>query len=366
MKKAYLLGGVALLLLALAGCPTPDDKDGNEHKDTEMLSLTVTGIPANAGIVAATLFDDSLLTGGRTPLAVGINVGGVFGFVEYVPTSPSKMGDPWIMTGSYYVVLADSIDETKAKSYVYTNGGTAPVKYTFNNTRDTHSIAWDLFKLNPDSSNQSDSQLVLTVTGITGATIVAASLLDDSWNPVAAGTNVGGVFNFLDYPAMEDVFTTLGSYNIILATNITGAGDNYVYTAGGAAPATYTFNTTTATIAWDQFAKQGGEASDDQLQLTVTGIPTGTTIAVATLMNGSTPVAFGMNDSGVFNFMTTDQTASFTTKGSYYIYLAEKASQSDPGIMYYYKASGTTPAEYLFNTTTATIAWDQFAKQTAP
>jgi len=210
------------------------------------------------------------------------------------------------------------------------------------------------------------------VSGITGATIVAATLLTDGtngWQPVAVGMNFSGNFKFLDYADMDSEFTTPGQYYVLLATNITGSGDNYVYISG-TGPGKYSFTSAPVTLTWSQFVKQTAAPPPPpptQLELTVTGI-TGTTIVAATLLvdgtNGWQPVAVGMNFSGNFKFLDyADMDSEFTTPGQYYVLLATNITGSGDNYVY---ISGTGPGKYSFTSAPVTLTWSQFVKQQQP
>jgi len=269
MKKAYLLAGLAAVLLALAGCPEPDDKTGKQ--EDSVLSMAIKDIPKDTKIFAATLFDDTFLTtkspAQPVPLAAGMNFGGVFEFNAYDPSSPTQMGAPWTKTGQYYILLATSMDGS-GKNYVYSTDGQSSAKYSF--TTATASIAWDKFVLLGGENPISAAQLQLTVTGIpSGKAISAAMLFDDIDDiseesvPKAYSIGTGGVFKFVAYddssfPSLTgEAFTTAGQYYIILAAG--GEGDEdaeiYIYTGGGQEPKKYNFTAVPATIAWGQFVE---------------------------------------------------------------------------------------------------------------
>jgi len=243
MKKALLWGAALCALFFMMGCPADDgggkNNNGNGNQTPEGFTLTVTGIPSEAHIIGGSLLDASM-----NPAAAGLNMGGSFVFVEYGTEGPD-FSSVFLTPGDYFIVLANSMTGT-GDNFFYTAGGQAPVLYTF---PATDSLTWDDFKILGGSVEP--DQLTLTVTGITGANIVGASLLDpQSQTPVAVAIiNAQGTFSFfepnLTNPAMpiptSEPFTTTGTYVLILAT-MPPTPTQYIYIGEGG---TYTFTTAT-------------------------------------------------------------------------------------------------------------------------
>ncbi|MDR2576361.1 MAG: hypothetical protein LBC52_07975 [Treponema sp.] len=113
-----------------------------------------------------------------------------------------------------------------------------------------------------------------------------------------------------------------------------------------------------------------------QLELTVTGIPTGTTIFAATLFDdtlltladNAVPLAVGLNLSGTCKFNKYDPNSltqmggAWTQTGPYYIVL----SNDMKGTVTYIHTAGSQqpiPAKYDFTQATASISFNQFVQR---
>ena len=206
------------------------------------IKLTVNGIPATAGIAGASLLDDNF-----QPVAVSPNINGTFSFYAYAPTNNPPIGAAWRQTGTYYIALVDAMDATKVKAtYTYIKG-----KYNFE--QPTAALTWAEFK--------DQTQLALVISDIPASIgIIGASLLNDSFQPVAAGSNINGVFKFYTYGVQgptNNIFTTANAYYIALGTTTDGSGANYIYITSQA-PEKFTFSQqqTTAILTWNKFALQ--------------------------------------------------------------------------------------------------------------
>jgi len=213
------------------------------------IELTVTGIPTNAGIVAA-----SLLGNDGQPVAIATKIGDKFAFYKYTETTTGTptLGAAWTQTGSYYIALVNGLSVAQVTAqYTY-------IKGQYNFTEATASLTWNDFK--------EDTQLALIISDIpTGTQIVAAMLFDQIptgliSSPKAVGTNFGGVFKFSTYTQgqLGGNYKTQGAYYIFLATNLDGSGTNYTYIGTGQTPSQYTFTQqqTTANIEWSKFVAQ--------------------------------------------------------------------------------------------------------------
>jgi len=114
-----------------------------------------------------------------------------------------------------------------------------------------------------------------------------------------------------------------------------------------------------------------------QLELTVTAIPSGTTILAATLFDDTllttpqgqrpNPLAVGLNLSGTCKFAAYDPNSptqmggTWTQTGQYYIVLATNMNGNPPN--YIYTAGGEQPVKYNFTQSTASISFNQFKQR---
>jgi len=110
-----------------------------------------------------------------------------------------------------------------------------------------------------------------------------------------------------------------------------------------------------------------------QLVLTLTGIPTGTTIFAATLFDdtlltsgpNAVPLAVGVNLNGTCRFSVYDPNSitqmggAWTQTGQYYIVLSSDMSGT---VTYIHTAGGQEPVKYNFTSSTASISFNQFVK----
>jgi hypothetical protein len=371
LTKAY--SAVEIVTTKAAPPPPPGGK-----------SLTVTGIPSSASIDLAVLIEDiaSFFDDDVAPVAGGLNNGGTFVLLTVDETTGQPNYDEaWTGTGEYYIML---VSQTAQKMYVYTNGGNFPdgvTTYDFTQTAST--IAWNQFK-ELDLGSGSEEGFTLAVTDIPQGTVISgASLLDpETGASVAVGMNVGGTFTFF-YPGdsfpidFDSPFNTPGSYIIGLAEVDSAFQPITVYIYVGSAEGTQQTPLsfpTQQSIPWSHFKPQDGTERPqpvDQLTLTVTGIPTETTIFAAALFEDladlETPMesaaAYGLNANGNFSFNHIPSGA-FTELGEYYVALTT-GMPGMPGVTnhLYVGSSGSTPVKYDFAQLTGnSIAWAQFAE----
>jgi uncharacterized protein (DUF2141 family) len=195
----------------------------------QSLTLTVTGITND--VIAAALFENMPSAENFIPDAFGTNNGsGTFTFSGANP-------------GAYYIVLMTSMDGS-GTNYVFTGGSAG--KYTF--TDEPETISFSQFMA--QGGGETSSSLTLTVTGITGATIVGAALADSfeklmGGTPDGFSTNDNGTFTFSG--------TSPGSYMITLLTDLTGQGTVYLY-VNEQGPAVCNFeDEEPVTLLWQQF-----------------------------------------------------------------------------------------------------------------
>jgi len=309
MKKMFIWGAVALVMLGLAGCPGGGEDGPSSSPDG----------PKTDGTWTTGINDFEVQTGDNP------------GEIKYKFTATNPDADSYTLyyaphvppaTDKASAIIAINKTEivTPQSSFTALSFNflpSAPYSMVVVAKKTGVGEAMSHVRHVTAKGNPTAAQLELTVSGITGATILAATLFDDTLLttqppqqpvPKAVGMNINGTFKFFEYNPnsptyMGSAWTQTGQYHILLATTITGAGANYIYTGGGQNPVKYNFTSATATIAWSQFTLNsggGGGPTDGSFALTVTGLPSD--ILMALVVNASTPIASAVFDNGVFTF----------------------------------------------------------------
>jgi hypothetical protein len=158
MKRILLWGVVALTMFAFMGCG--DDDPGEQQQSTpDVLKLTVSSIPGDVTIYAASLLKDGMTK--AHAVAAGTNTGGTISFYKLTFSDEGApiMGAKYTTLGEYYIVLADYIPDlttgeipVTAKDYIYctttsipgVGDVTMPAKFNFTNL-EGNTLAWDKF-----------------------------------------------------------------------------------------------------------------------------------------------------------------------------------------------------------------------------
>jgi phosphatidylethanolamine-binding protein (PEBP) family uncharacterized protein len=371
MKKMYVLGMAALVMLTFMGCP-----------DDEIISILPDG-PSSPGWIKG--LGSLVVKQGENP-----------GEIQYQFDATNPEADTYILyyiegrenSSDKIIAAAKEAEQTESvnnstdfETITLTPGKTYSVVVVAKKTNDTgEQTAKSGVKI---VTAKDAPQITLTVSGIpAGTTIFAATLFDDalmSENPVplAVGLNRSGVFSFVEYVVeslthMGGAWKQTGEYYIVLATDMKGT-TTYKYTNDGQTPVKYDFTQAASTIAWDKFTGDNGGSYATQLKLTVSDIPAGTTIFAATLFDDTlmsqnpVPLAVGMNINGVFSFSAYDPESLtqiggiWTQTGEYYIILA---TAKTGGTTYIYINNGQAPAKYNFTQGgMSTIPWSSFVQQ---
>jgi len=359
MKKFFFLGMVALIALALAGCPEPgEEPDG----------------PSTKGTWDRILNDLDVQTGD--------NPGEIKYKFSSIDDSSTAVYKLYYFQGS--MNSADAIVLTnQAKNVSPCDEYTALYGFTPDKTysvvveakKGTSDVARSAVKLvTAKEGTPKPDGLTLTVTGIPKtALVVKANLLDNDGKIVAVTPipAIGGVFTFAEYdPAANqitgDAFRTTGSYyiNLMNATDSLSATPTYTYVSGK-----YAFTQPDAALTWDAFKPKA------QLALVVTGIPADTKILAATLFDSepapsSIPKAAGINFNGAFKFNKfisyTQMGDVFTASGQYYIVLATAINGDPPNYIYIGETQALEQFNFTAQETTAFLTWDDFFEQTSP
>jgi hypothetical protein len=332
-------------------------------------SLTVTGVQADVSY--AMLYKDI----DESPVAGAYKEGSKFTFIEMDDEGKPIFTKAWNGTGEFYIILGG-----EESQYVYTAGKTlsetqGPEKYNFTQTSST--IAWGQFKkwdyeVDPGSGDP----FVLIVTGLPADKYFGASLLNDSYQPVAIGMFGNDGFAFYEplsgqqLPDTDKPFKTPGSYNLALAEVDTSTtpptpGDIYNYTKG---QITVSADIAPVTVDWEDFR-------GPQFVLIVTDLPSDKYFGASLIDNSYQPVAVGSPVTGGFEFYEPmvigstpypDPSKPFKTPGSYNLSLAEvdmSTTPPTPGDIYNYtKGQITISADIA----PVTVDWEDFTVVTGP
>lgn len=318
--------------------------------DPAVVTLKIPDLPESATIIGASLLN------GSVPVAAGMNNGGVFELYVYTGNNPIPIDftQPWTTTGDYSIALSNSMTGA-GDNYMYTDGGLAPVLYTF--SLGVNTITWDKFAL---LGGGGDDNITLTVTDIPAEITITSGLLfidlmAASPFPVSVTANANGTFTF------ENI--DLDEYYVVLSTEAMGQGTRYVYMSGPM-PVTYDFSSGSGSIAWASFfvdPTSVGSGGEDTITLTVENIPGGIVILMAVLLEDelSADADFSivaMNLNGTFTFENV-------TLGEYNILLLTGTDPTSPMYMYSQELymGMKMPVRFDFSDENeVTLDWDDF------
>jgi len=342
MKKAYLLGGVALIMLTLMGCPGETD-DSLPKQDGAKLPTGWAGL-------------DLLVLTGANPSEI------TYTFTPTIP--PAASYKVWYIAGRK--TSADEIiDKPEAFSRDHTDAAitgttiSVPVpgaEYTFvvvavSGTQTGYSAV-----RSAKSKAAPQNGFTLTVTDLPPSTagIYGASLMDpaDPGTPIAIGTGSNGKFTF--YHSKEGTFpidlnrpfVTPGIYTLAVALTDISFNPLKIYTYKETI--TYSTTSTSVTVFWRDFSEMGGEQSSANSVITIANKPSNVNILAVMSDNNTVQVAIGMNLTGGNTFalyepgtLGPDTSKPWKGSGSYSILLLNMTAPTTP-VATYMKIEGET------------------------
>jgi len=366
MKKAYFLGRVALVILALMGCPGGDDDTKGDGKD---LPSGWTGL-------------DLLVLTGTNPGEI------TYTFTPTIP--PAASYKVWYIAGKK-TSSDEIIDKPEASSRSHTDaaitGTTIPdlvpdTEYTFVVVAEKNGLTGysAVRSAKAKALLQNTTGFTLTVTGLPAAAtgkIYGASLMAPTApdTPVAVAMESSGKFSFY-HPKEGSIpidftkpFATPGTYVLVIALTNPIDPNNpeaiYSYTQNNGT-VTYSDSNKDFTFAWSDF-------SDNAFVLTVSGdIPTAIVGAAVreNLTGDGKVIAVAMKSGGTFKFYVPDLTipaipmpskTPWTGDGSYPLVLSTALAQQ-----YLYTAGKELTDQTAFTTkfdftgSNGTASWSDF------
>jgi len=213
MKKAYLLGVAALIMLAMMGCQQEENNGGDKNTPEVKFTLTVTGLPAAAigKIYGASLLSSS---SSSTPIAIGMQDASK-AFVLYQPNATGTFPDfdkLFTTPGTYTLAIASADLNTYQYDEIYMYKET--ISYSASNTSIT--VDWSNFEIM--GGEPSAASTVITINNKPANAGVLAVM--DGGTQIALGLNMtGSTFTLYEPGAMGPSSTPwkgTGDYSILL------------------------------------------------------------------------------------------------------------------------------------------------------
>jgi hypothetical protein len=229
MKKAFFLGGVALIMIALMGC---DDK--------EIIEIITGGDEPDAPTVISGNWDKILsdfeVQAGENPGEIQYKFSGITNDTAVVYTLyyiPQPINSALLIIAANQNVVVTPESTLKTLDFTFLAGLTYSMVIEARKGTDLARSGVKQVK-----TKAGPSQLQLTVTGTIPSGITIAKLLTDSTaTPLATGSNMSGTFRFFN--ASNQIFKQTGEYLIYLE-NANGT-TRYKYMGDGSSEIKFNF-----------------------------------------------------------------------------------------------------------------------------
>jgi hypothetical protein len=261
MKKAFLLGGVALIMLALMGC-------GGDDAGKDIIDIITGGDEPDGPTTSGNwgkILNDFEVQPGTNPGEIQYKFSSITDDTAVVYTLYYIQGK---INSALLIIATDQKEVVNPCDWTTRDGFTPGITYSMvveakkpGNTEGSSDVARSGVK--QVKTGDPLPQLKLTLNDTGGTTILRAVLYEDLGQaPCAMAINSNKNFSFSVYDSSsflnKPAWTKKGEYFIVLLTStdvsspLTSA--RYIYTNGGEEPAKFNFAEATATIAdWSKF-----------------------------------------------------------------------------------------------------------------
>ena len=351
MKKMFIWGAVALVMLGLAGC---DDgiKDTIIGKEPDK--------PATSGDWTKGLTDFQVQEGenpGEIKYRFSATAPVAESYTLYYGTAGLNKAEQIILLDQKKTVTPND-DFTALAGFTPGLSFSVVVEARKGEKEYARSAVIPSVKA---KENPTQPQLKLTVSSIVNAPtgkIWGASLLSssDSQTPIAIGMqDASKVFVFYEpnetgtFPAFNKPFSAPGTYALAIASaDLTTFKYEEIYMYKETI--TYSASITSITVNWSDFTKMGGEQSTASTVITINNKPSN--VNILAVMSNATQIAVGANMTGGNTFtlfepglLGPDSSKPWKGSGDYSILLLNTAT---PVATYFKVAGGTTSTVYTF------------------
>ena len=351
MKKMFIGGAVALIMLGLMGCEEAKDAIIGDKPDVPVMSpgftKGLTNFDVQTGDQAGEIKYKFSATDPASDSYTLYYMKGTINKAATIIASGKQFNENEPKVGGYTIVTAGGptslSDFTPGEVY-------SVVVEALNGDDYARSAVIPSVKAKSDQFELFVNNLDKAADGkIWGASLLSSS---DSQTPIAIGIQINKAFVFY-HPKegnppidIEKPFTTPGTYALAIAlTNSTTYQPEKIYMSNE--NITYSASITSITVNWEDFTEMGGgptEPVETSTVITINNKPSNA--GILAVMDGGTQIALGMNlQSNIFTLYEPGAMGPGTTlwkgTGNYSILLINIATQAP--VASYVKMEGGTP-----------------------